>query len=129
MDPLSWQGADSGVEGVMKSPDETLAEQIITELKKEKINIKPLLEKLENSAWIRNQVGCHFNVSSTVADNQITTFANDTISLANAVVCSQCGEVSRRNIDGMSWDCKCSKSKLQPLVIPGGMTSAIGGVE
>lgn len=93
------------------------------------IDIKPLLEKLENSAWIRNQVGCHFNVSSTVADNQITTFVHDTISLANAVVCSQCGEVSRRNIDGISWDCKCSKSKLQPLVIPGGMTSAIGGVE
>lgn len=91
--------------------------------------IKPLIEHLENTAWIRNQVGCHFSVSSDITDREVIEFAEHTIALADAIVCHGCGEVSRRNKDGSSWDCKCGETKLYPLIIPGAMVSSTGAIE
>lgn len=91
--------------------------------------IKPLIEVLENTAWIRNQVGCHFSISSDITDKEVKDFAEHTIALADAMVCHKCGEVSRRNKDGSSWDCKCRETKLYPLIIPGAMVRLAGAVE
>ena len=91
--------------------------------------IKPLIERLESTAWIRNQIGCHFSAGSDITDREVKEFAEHTIALADAIVCHGCGEVSRRSKDGSSWDCKCGETKLYPLIIPGTMVPSAGAIE
>jgi len=81
--------------------------------------IKTNIEEIDALDWIRNQVGCHFNVSGmSVSDTDVKGFGNITVNFAKSLVCSDCGELPYRNKTGSYLECKCSKTQMHPLTMP-----------
>jgi hypothetical protein len=81
--------------------------------------LQPILEVLGGMTWIRNQVGCHWNVAGmSVPDNEVALLAERTIQLAEALVCDDCGELARRDNSGTYWECRCGRKRLSPLTNP-----------
>lgn len=84
------------------------------------IALEPLLQKLLSMAFLRNQVGCHFNLAgSNISDRDVRAFGEATLAYAEAVICENCGELPRREKTGEYWQCACGSTKLVPLVKPG----------
>jgi hypothetical protein len=82
--------------------------------------LEPLLKPLTSMAFLRNKVGCHFNLEgSNVSDKAVREFGEATLAFAEAIVCVECGELPRRRISGESLQCSCGAIKLVPLVRPG----------
>lgn len=107
------QGLESKLTNALKvtKADEKLAPAV---------PLKDMIEKLASLTWIRNQVGCHFNIAGqSINDGDVRTFAQLTIELAKALICERCGELPRRNRSGSDWECSCSNKHLAPLTIPG----------
>ena len=70
------------------------------------------------ASWVRNQVGCHWNISGMdVADSEVRDLANATIELANSLVCENCGELPYRET-GSYFECRCRRRRLHPLKNP-----------
>lgn len=83
------------------------------------LEIKPLIEKLENMSFVRNQVGSHWNIDgSLLADTKVKEFAEHTISLCETLTCSICGNLPNRNRSGSYWQCQCGEMQLYPLQMP-----------
>lgn len=81
--------------------------------------LESILNKLAGMTWIRNQVGCHWNVAGmSVSDDNVTLFADCIIELANILVCSSCGELPRRDSSGIYRACRCGEKRLYPLTAP-----------
>ena len=81
--------------------------------------LESLLNKLAGMTWIRNQVGCHWNVTGmSVPDDAVALFADCIIELANILVCSSCGELPRRDSSGVYRACRCGQKRLSPFTVP-----------
>lgn len=81
--------------------------------------LEPMLGELAGMTWIRNQVGCHWNVAGmSVPDNEVALLAERTIKLAEILVCNNCGELPRRDNSGTCWECRCGGKRLSPLTNP-----------
>lgn len=78
--------------------------------------LEPILTRIGSLAsWIRNQVGCHWNISGMdVADTEVEDLANTMIELANALVCENCGELPFRDRTGSYFECRCGRKRLHP---------------
>jgi energy-coupling factor transporter ATP-binding protein EcfA2 len=90
--------------------------------------IKPLIDAATSYGWVRNCVGCHFNLSgSDVPDTEVKAFGQAVSALANALVCSSCNTLPTRRPSGSSWQCKCKTGglELHPLVAPGADPSTV----
>jgi len=83
----------------------------------EDIAMKPLLNSVGSLAFVRNQVGCHFNLAgSDISDADICRFGDDTVALVRAVTCTECGDMCRRK-KGTFFECTCGKTQMTPLMI------------
>jgi energy-coupling factor transporter ATP-binding protein EcfA2 len=81
--------------------------------------LEPILDELAGMTWIRNQVGCHWNVAGmSVPDNEVALLAENTRRLAEALVCDDCGELARRDNSGTYWECRCKRKRLSPRTNP-----------
>ena len=86
---------------------------------KTEIEIKPLIEKLENMTFIRNQIGSHWNPDgSLLSDIQVKEFAENTIALCEALTCKVCGNLPNRDKSGSYWQCQCGKKQMYPQRMP-----------
>ncbi len=84
------------------------------------IDLVPFITAVEEKTWIRNQVGAHFNAAGMdISDNDIKQMGKDTIALANALICGECGQIPDNDKSGSHWECHCGKTLLHPLTIPG----------
>jgi energy-coupling factor transporter ATP-binding protein EcfA2 len=84
-------------------------------------NLFPLIEAATSDAWIRNQVGAHFNLDAAgISDNMIRTFGASVLAFADAILCKQCHQIPCKNKSGSYWECGagCGKIRLYPLVTP-----------
>ena len=78
------------------------------------------IERINSCNWIRNQVGCHFNVTGlALADKDVADFGNNVVDLTRNLVCPSCGSVPRNDKSGSYWECQCKKVRLHPLENPG----------
>jgi recombinational DNA repair ATPase RecF len=94
-------------------------EKIISKENTETIQLSSVLEEINNLAWIRNQIGCHFNISGMdISDREVREFAEKTIAFAKTLICDQCGEMPSKDRTGSYWQCKCRKTRLHPLNNP-----------
>lgn len=83
--------------------------------------LKPLLDTSISAQWIRNCVGCHFNLKgSDVTDQEVKDFANAVIAIADAIICPDCYSLPKKN-SGSFWHCSCKENQLElhPLTQPG----------
>ncbi len=87
---------------------------------KSEIQIQSLVEDLEKIKWIRNQVGCHWNLDgSLISDTEVKEFAEKTIGLTEVICCQECGSLPFRNGKGESYfKCHCGKKQMYPIQIP-----------
>ena len=86
------------------------------------ISLKAILDALAEAEWIRNQVGCHCNAHGLdVPDNDVQTFGEKTIVLAETLICEVCGSLPLRDKTGTYWQCHCPGQEglhLVPLENP-----------
>ncbi|MEK7383472.1 MAG: AAA family ATPase [Elusimicrobiota bacterium] len=86
------------------------------------IVLKPILDALAEAVWIRNQVGCHWNMGGfDVPDKDVQEFVEKTIALAEALLCAVCGALPTRPKGGTHLHCRCAGDeglKLYPLENP-----------
>lgn len=79
-----------------------------------------IFNKIRGMAFLRNQVGAHFNpAGSTVADADIQDFADLTVKLAEALSCPTCGQIPGRKT-AMHFQCSCAAPRdvrMLPLQI------------
>ena len=93
------------------------------------IPLRPLISEATQWAWVRNQVGCHFSVPGMdVPDADVRLFAERTMALGDALMCSACGGLPARNKSGSYWECGCGVAQMYPLVQPGSSVAGGGGV-
>ncbi len=89
----------------------------------EAVSPKPEFDVLKEMSYIRNQIGCHFNLSGAgLSDVEVEEFGNATLLFARLVVCDHCGEIPRAD---KSTHRKCSchpeEEKTQTRLIPAKM--------
>lgn len=83
-------------------------------------NIRKKIDDVLQDAWVRNNVGCHFKHESTIPDNEVRTFVNNTIVLAETIVCPICGQLPAKDACSF-WKCSCPEEtqiKLYPYKKP-----------
>ncbi len=83
--------------------------------------LKPLIDAATEFAWVRNQVGAHFNVNSAgIPDNMVREFTRRALALADALVCPVCGQLPKKDKSGEYWQCggSCGARRLRPLQAP-----------
>jgi energy-coupling factor transporter ATP-binding protein EcfA2 len=84
------------------------------------VEVKEILRRLADIAFIRNRVGCHFNKDGlSVPDQEVEEFAKLTLEFSDAIICQACGALpspNKKNSDG--WLCACKKTVTQPLLRP-----------
>jgi len=83
---------------------------------------KAAFERVNGLQFIRNQVGCHFNVPGMeIPDNEVRDFGSATISLVEALTCPNCGALATKKAnDGTHLRCSCAKKavRMTPVAIP-----------
>lgn len=81
--------------------------------------LKPFIDNIFSQVWLRNQVGCHFNINGqNLSSSEVDSFLNNVIEFGKAIICSECGELPRRKKDGSFWQCSCGRIQLLPLERP-----------
>lgn len=76
--------------------------------------IMDAFKKLCELAFIRNQVGCHFNLAGAdIADSDVEQFGEATVFFARLLVCEHCGEVPRSDKSNFR-QCSCKRTRLLP---------------
>jgi len=82
---------------------------------------KRAYEKVSSLQFIRNQVGCHFNISGMdIPDNEVRDFGSATIALVEALICPNCGALATKTAnDGTHLRCSCPKraARMTPVAI------------
>ena len=77
--------------------------------------VAPFYEDTGRLSFVRNQVGCHFNLAGEdVSDNDVRTFGKATSALVKAIACHKCGQIPTRR-KGDHFACTCGKTKMRPL--------------
>lgn len=88
-------------------------------LPKKEIILRPHFEELKKLAFLRNQVGAHFNpLGADVSDMDIFTFSNHTLYLAESLVCPETGHFPDRSSSGEYWETRSKSLRLFPLQEP-----------
>lgn len=83
------------------------------------IELKQIIEDLFQMGWIRNQVGCHFNINGmTISDEEVKQMGEKTLIFANSLICNKCGELPYKRKSGSYFECKCGNTRLHPLESP-----------
>ncbi|MDQ7839164.1 MAG: AAA family ATPase [Thermodesulfobacteriota bacterium] len=83
------------------------------------IAIESLLTEISSLSWIRNKVGCHWNLSGIeVSDAEVNEFVNLTIKFAESLICEHCGEIPRVEKSGSYHQCGCGRTRLYPCNNP-----------
>jgi hypothetical protein len=83
--------------------------------------IAPLVMAATRLPWVRNCVGCHFQVlGSEVADTEVLEFGNSVMKLANVLMCPTCSTLPIKKVAGSYWECKCQNGSMimKPLEHP-----------
>ncbi|MCK5147895.1 AAA family ATPase [bacterium] len=94
-------------------------EKHFTDKEPVEIILEPLITQLNQDSWIRNRVGCHYNIiGDDIADSEVRQFGENTVTLANALICDDCGEIPAKRKSGSYFECSCSKTRLHPLETP-----------
>jgi energy-coupling factor transporter ATP-binding protein EcfA2 len=76
-----------------------------------------IFSKIKDSSFVRNQVGCHYNISGMeISDEEVEKFGDDILSLAIGITCQNCGTLPGRN-RGTHFGCPCGLTKLMPLTV------------
>ena len=76
-----------------------------------------IFSKIKDSSFVRNQVGCHYNISGMeISDEEVEEFGDDVLSLAIGITCQNCGTLPGRN-RGTHFECPCGLTKLMPLTV------------
>lgn len=84
------------------------------------ISLKPMIDAATNAQWVRNCVGCHLNaLGSEICDDDVRSFAQNVVTLAETLICESCGVLPTRRPSGSFWQCTCGDLELTPLVKPG----------
>ena len=83
------------------------------------IQLGPMLDDIDTIAWVRNQVGCHFNVTGqNISDADIRIFGEKVVMLADALICPEGGDVPKQNKSGSYLQSKSGRCRLYPLQMP-----------
>jgi energy-coupling factor transporter ATP-binding protein EcfA2 len=79
--------------------------------------VSDLINELRQSAFVRNQVGAHYNISGTsISDNDVEEFAKLSVKLAIALSCSTCGQIpSKKTQTHYQCSCKTNEMRMTPL--------------
>jgi len=89
--------------------------EVATERHPVTTQVHPFLDDVGPLMFIRNQVGCHFNLSGAdVADADVEIFGKATVELVKALTCPNCGDIPDRK-DGTHFRCGCKQTKMTPL--------------
>lgn len=94
-------------------------EQVTEDVEEDFSIICPLdiFSKIQDSSFVRNQVGCHYNLSGMeISDDEVEEFGDDVLSLATGITCQNCGTLPGRN-RGTHFACPCGLTKLIPLTV------------
>lgn len=107
---------------------DSISKKLKTALKMEKLNenserteivLSGLIDEISSLTWIRNRVGCHFNIfGMEISDADVRQYGELTIKFANTLICDKCGELPCRNKSGSYWECKCGSAFMHPFTIP-----------
>lgn len=83
------------------------------------IMLKAYLDKLQNSAFIRNEVGGHLSDTGTLlSDQDVKDFTQMVIDFAEFLLCDSCGAFPNKSKSGQYWECGCAKLRLYPFQRP-----------
>ncbi|MCI0662725.1 MAG: AAA family ATPase [Acidobacteria bacterium] len=81
----------------------------------EELALQPVLERINEKMWIRNQVGAHFNLSGAeIADADVRDFAGEVIKMAETLVCRNCKSLPQKP-KGTHFSCSCAGTHMLPL--------------
>lgn len=79
-----------------------------------RVPLEPLFNAIDQFAWIRNQVGCHFNAGAAgVGDADVRKFAEAVVALGVALICPTGGDFPERD-GGSFWQSKAKACRLYP---------------
>jgi len=99
----SARGPTEGAGGEEQEPD------TVTEA------VAPFYDDTGRLIFLRNQVGCHFNLSGgEVSDDDVRAFGKATSALVQVVACQDCGQIPSRR-KGDHFACVCGKTRMRPL--------------
>lgn len=83
------------------------------------VELGPILDDIDTIAWVRNQVGCHFNVTGqNISDADIRIFGEKVVMLAEALICAEGGDVPKNTKSGSYLQSKNGRCRLHPLQMP-----------
>ena len=86
----------------------------VTGVSAPRIALEPLFIAMEQFAWIRNQVGCHFNAGAAGAsDADVRKFAEAVVALGDALVCPTGNDFPERD-SGSFWQTKAKHCRMYP---------------
>lgn len=76
--------------------------------------LREVFGELCKLSFIRNQVGCHFNLAgASLTDAEVEQFGEATVVFARAIICDECGEIPRTD-KSLFRQCSCKKTRLLP---------------
>jgi len=100
--------------------DVPVTEQGVREAGEENFTITcplDIFSQIQDSSFIRNQVGCHYHPSGMdISDEEVKEFGDDVLSLATGITCQNCGTLPGRK-SGTHFACPCGLTKLMPLTM------------
>lgn len=83
------------------------------------ISLLPIFQELNKLAFIRNQVGAHFNqLGSDVTDGEVEALGKWTLELAESLTCPEAGGFPDRDKSGSYWETRNGSVRLHPLREP-----------
>jgi len=81
--------------------------------------VAPFYDDTGQLSFVRNQVGCHFNLAGgDVSDNDVRAFGKAASALVAAIVCEKCGQIPATR-KGDHFACTCGKTRMRPLEYTG----------
>lgn len=83
-----------------------------------KTPLKAVVDELRSIAFIRNEVGAHFNLDSQTSDEEVRRFGELTLKLANLLICPDSGSLPIRDKSGSYFDTPSGSIRLHPLKEP-----------
>lgn len=107
------------IDSITKKLKTTLKIQKKTDTGYDEILLSSLVDKVASLTWIRNQVGCHFNIPGMeISDSDVKQYGELTVNFATTLMCNECGELPTRDKSGSYWECRCGATRMHPLTMP-----------
>lgn len=77
--------------------------------------VAPFYGEAGRLAFLRNQVGCHFNLAGgEISNDDVRAFGEATSKLVRALSCGECGEIPSRDRSD-HFACACGKTRMRPV--------------